>query len=98
MAPFSSVVDRRASGEVWETLVQAAPAVPTDSLTSRELEVLHAIGRGLSNGEIAESLHISELTVKSHIGHIFAKLGLRDRAAAVVYEFEHGIVAAGSAG
>ena len=54
--------------------------------------MLEAIGRGLTNGEIAASLHISELTVKSHIGRIFTKLGLRDRAAAVVYAFDHGIV------
>lgn len=61
-------------------------------LTSREHEVLAAIGRGLSNGEIAETFHISELTVKSHIGRIFTKLGLRDRAAAIVYAFDQGIV------
>lgn len=61
-------------------------------LTSREHEVLVAIGRGLSNGEIAETFHISELTVKSHIGRIFTKLGLRDRAAAIVYAFDQGIV------
>lgn len=65
-----------------------------DTLTARELEVLHAIGKGMSNSEIAQTLHISELTVKSHIGRVFAKLGLRDRAAAVVYAFEHGIVTA----
>jgi DNA-binding NarL/FixJ family response regulator len=61
-------------------------------LTGREHEVLAAIGRGLSNGEIAETFHISELTVKSHIGRIFTKLGLRDRAAAIVYAFDQGIV------
>ena len=65
---------------------------PAESLTVREHEVLHAVGRGLSNTEIADTLHISELTVKSHIGRIFTKLGLRDRAAAVVYAFDHGIV------
>ncbi len=64
-------------------------------LTSREQEVLHAIGCGLSNAEIAEALFISELTVKSHIGRVFVKLGLRDRAAAVVYAFDHGIVRPG---
>ena len=64
-------------------------------LTSREQEVLHAIGCGLSNTEIAEALYISELTVKSHIGRVFVKLGLRDRAAAVVYAFDHGIVRPG---
>jgi DNA-binding NarL/FixJ family response regulator len=64
-------------------------------LTSREQEVLRAIGAGLTNAEIAASLFISELTVKSHIGRIFVKLGLRDRAAAVVYAFDHGIVRPG---
>ncbi|MCW2816789.1 MAG: DNA-binding response regulator [Nocardioides sp.] len=63
-----------------------------DALTSREAEVLEAIGGGLTNAEIAVRLHISELTVKSHIGRIFTKLDLRDRAAAVVYAFDHGIV------
>ena len=61
-------------------------------LTARERDVLAAIGTGLSNTEIAGALSISELTVKSHIGRIFAKLGLRDRAAAIVYAFDHGIV------
>ncbi|TXL60605.1 response regulator transcription factor [Aeromicrobium terrae] len=64
-------------------------------LTSREQEVLHAIGCGLSNQEIAQALFISEVTVKSHIGRVFVKLGLRDRAAAVVYAFDHGIVRPG---
>jgi DNA-binding NarL/FixJ family response regulator len=66
-------------------------------LTSREKEVLHAMGCGLTNAEIAATLFISELTVKSHIGRIFVKLGLRDRAAAVVYAFDHGIVRPGDA-
>lgn len=64
-------------------------------LTSREQEVLQAIGAGLTNAEIARTLFISELTVKSHIGRIFVKLGLRDRAAAVVYAFDHGVVRPG---
>jgi DNA-binding NarL/FixJ family response regulator len=64
-------------------------------LTSREQEVLHAIGCGMSNQEIAKVLFISEVTVKSHIGRVFVKLGLRDRAAAVVYAFDHGIVRPG---
>lgn len=63
-----------------------------DVLTSRELEVLRAIGQGHTNAEIAAELVISELTVKSHIGRIFTKLGLRDRAAAIVYAFDQGIV------
>lgn len=64
-----------------------------DALTERECEVLTLIGRGLSNAEIADALVISEVTVKSHIGHIFTKLDLRDRAAAIVFAFDHGIVA-----
>ena len=54
--------------------------------------MLRLVGRGVSNSEIAEALHISEVTVKTHIGHIFDKLGLRDRAAAIVYAFDTGLV------
>jgi len=64
-------------------------------LTARELEVLKLIGRGRVNSEIAGELGISEVTVKSHVGHIFGKLGLRDRAAAIVFAFDHGVVAPG---
>jgi DNA-binding NarL/FixJ family response regulator len=63
-----------------------------DALTEREREVLGLIGRGLSNPEIAKELYISEVTVKSHVGHIFTKLDLRDRAAAIVYAFDNGVV------
>lgn len=70
---------------------QAAKAI--ERLTARELEVLQLIGRGRSNGEIAEELVVSEVTVKSHVGHIFTKLGVRDRAAAIVFAFDHGLVA-----
>jgi DNA-binding NarL/FixJ family response regulator len=61
-------------------------------LTSRELDVLTLIGKGLSNSEIADELCISGVTVKSHIGRIFGKLDLRDRAAAIVYAYDNGIV------
>ena len=64
-------------------------------LTSREVDVLRLIGRGASNTEIAEQLFISEGTVKSHIGHIFTKLDLRDRAAAIVFAFDHALVEPG---
>lgn len=66
-----------------------------DELTARELEVLQRIGRGRVNTEIAAELGISEVTVKSHVGHIFGKLGLRDRAAAIVFAFDHGVVTPG---
>ena len=65
-----------------------------DDLTSRELDVLRLIAKGHSNAEIAAELFISGMTVKSHIGRIFVKLGLWDRAAAIVFAYEHGIVAA----
>jgi DNA-binding NarL/FixJ family response regulator len=64
-------------------------------LTDRETDVLRLIGRGASNTEIAERLFISEGTVKSHIGHIFTKLDLRDRAAAIVFAFDHSLVEPG---
>jgi DNA-binding NarL/FixJ family response regulator len=68
---------------------------PVEELTAREREVLELMGRGLSNGEIARTLVISEVTVKSHIGRIFTKLDLRDRAAAIVYAFDRGLVSPG---
>jgi DNA-binding NarL/FixJ family response regulator len=61
-------------------------------LTERELDVLRLIGRGASNAEIAEQLVIGEGTVKTHISRIFDKLDLRDRAAAIVFAFDHGLV------
>lgn len=97
-----------AAGDAWLdpavtarvlTVYRATPRPAPDSsgaisrLTSRELEVLRGIGRGASNQEIAAELYVSEATVKSHVGHIFTKLGLRDRAAAIVFAFDHRLVA-----
>jgi DNA-binding NarL/FixJ family response regulator len=63
------------------------------ALTSYELDVLTLIGKGLSNKEIADELCISGVTVKSHIGRIFGKLDLPDRAAAIVYGWDNDFVA-----
>ena len=68
------------------------PAPELGELTSREREVLTPVGAGLSNSEIAALLHISEATVKTHVGHVMAKLGLRDRIQAVVYAYETGLI------
>ena len=71
----------------------AADLATLDALTSREREVLALIGRGKTNGEIAAELFVSEGTVKTHVNHVFTKLRLRDRAAAVVFAFDHDLVA-----
>jgi len=71
------------------------PETP-DDLTPREVEVLQLIAAGLTNGEIAERLVVSAATVKSHVNHIFAKIGARDRAQAVVYAYANGITGSSS--
>ena len=71
------------------------PGAQVDLLTPREKDVLVLIGSGLSNSEIAAELFLGEGTVKTHIGHVFAKLALRDRASAVVFAFDHGLVRPG---
>jgi DNA-binding NarL/FixJ family response regulator len=72
----------------------AAIEVP-DDLTPREVEVLALIAEGLTNTEIAERLVVSAATVKSHVNHIFSKIGARDRAQAVVYAYANGIAPTG---
>ncbi len=85
---------------VQATLLEAVEATPApahaarslpDELTPREAEVLSLIARGLSNGEIATALIVSEATVKTHVNHLFAKIRARDRAQAVHYAYTHGL-------
>jgi DNA-binding NarL/FixJ family response regulator len=67
-------------------------AVKVEDLTEREHDVLRLMARGATNGEIARELYVSEATVKTHVGAIFTKLGARDRAAAIIFAFDHGLV------
>jgi DNA-binding NarL/FixJ family response regulator len=96
VAAGDSWLDPAVTGRVLATYrdgtTPTGPGPEVDVLTPREREVLALIGAGLSNGEIADQLVLGEGTVKTHVGHVFAKLGLRDRAAAVVFAFDHGLV------
>jgi DNA-binding NarL/FixJ family response regulator len=67
-----------------------------EELTDREHEVLQLMARGATNAEIADTLHVAEATAKTHVGSIFAKLGVRDRAAAIVFAYDHGVVNPGT--
>jgi DNA-binding NarL/FixJ family response regulator len=90
-------LDPAVTGRVLAIYRSAAPPpaarADLDALTGREREVLALIGRGRTNGEIAAELFVSEGTVKTHVNHVFTKLRLRDRAAAVVFAFDHDLVA-----
>lgn len=72
-----------------------SPANALEQLTPRELEVLTLLSRGQSNAEIAETLVVSHPTVKTHVAHVLMKLGVRDRAQAVIYAYESGLIVPG---
>jgi DNA-binding NarL/FixJ family response regulator len=91
-ALLAPAVTRRLVARFAATAPTRSPAPAIDALTAREREVLVMIARGLSNLEIATTLVVTEATVKSHIGRIFAKLQARDRAQAVIAAYESGLV------
>jgi DNA-binding NarL/FixJ family response regulator len=93
-----AAIDPAVQQHLLDAITASPPATPAedahrypDGLTTREAEVLSLIARGLSNAEIAGLLSVSETTVKSHINHLFAKTGVRDRAQAVSYAYQHGL-------
>jgi DNA-binding NarL/FixJ family response regulator len=92
-AMLSPVITRRLLDEFARRDLGGAPPAPAPGLlTAREHEVLLLVAEGLSNGEIAERLVLGETTVKTHVGRVLAKLGVRDRVQAVVLAYETGLV------
>lgn len=101
VAAGDAVVSPRVTRRLLSNLIAEPPAEPRpspeiDSLTDREREVLLLIAAGKSNAEIAAALVLSEATVKTHVGRVLAKLGLRDRVQAVVLAYERGLVRPGA--
>lgn len=92
VAAGEALLSPRATRRLLTEFVRIAPrpARRSDVLTPREAEVLDALARGLSNAEIAAELTVSEHTVKTHVGSILTKLGVRDRVQAVIYAYEQG--------
>jgi DNA-binding NarL/FixJ family response regulator len=96
-----AVIAPSATRRLVERFLDAAPPDPASRaaalapLTAREREVLTLLGRGLSNAEVAQRLYLSEATVKTHVGRVLGKLGLRDRIQAVVLAYETGLIRPG---
>jgi DNA-binding NarL/FixJ family response regulator len=94
-ALFSPSVTRRLI-ERFVQLGEASPPPEIEELTAREVEVLKLMARGLTNGEIAQELVVSEHTVKTHVARVLQKLDLRDRTQAVIVAYETGLVRPGN--
>lgn len=88
-------VTRRLIADFSRQRPSVASASTVEELTPRENEILRLIAQGLSNAEISETLFIAEQTTKTHVGRVLYKLGLRDRAQAVVFAYESGLVTPG---
>ena len=86
-----AVVDPHIAARLLDSIAQPAGEPPADQLTPREQEVLELIARGLSNKRIARELGIAEKTVKTHAGHVFAKLGVTDRTQAALLAVRTGL-------
>ncbi|MFV0534188.1 MAG: response regulator [Cumulibacter sp.] len=97
-ALLAPTVTRRLIEQFARARPSVTRSVELNALTARELEVLGLLARGFSNAEIAASLVVAEQTVKTHVGRIFTKLSLRDRAQAVVFAYESHLVTAGEDG
>lgn len=100
-SPTEDLVDavrRAAAGEtvlappITKRLVERMHKVSPDALTSREIDVLREVANGNTNAEVGERLHISEAIVKTHLIHIYDKLAVSDRAAAVARAYERGVL------
>jgi len=97
-ALLSPSVTRRLVAEISEHAAPSPESVTSlETLTGREMEVLTCVARGLSNAEIADEMHISESTAKTHLKRVLMKLGLRDRVGAVVFAYETGVIKPGGA-
>jgi DNA-binding NarL/FixJ family response regulator len=93
-----ALLDPQIAGRVMEQVAHPSPGGDLASLTPREREVLQLLGRGLSNRELADTLVVSEKTVKTHVSNILMKLGVHDRTQAALLAVREGLVDAGEAG
>jgi DNA-binding NarL/FixJ family response regulator len=92
---IAPAVTRRLIAEFARAPAAPSPPAELERLTEREREVLELVARGRSNAEIARELVVGPATVKTHVGRVLTKLGLRDRVEAVIWAYEAGVVQPG---